>query len=71
LILPSGLQIIPKKSDMLVLSDFINDSSPIPKPTYLQVSKKPFFLPSLFSEGSKGTTLASSISSFGSAFVST
>jgi len=40
------------------------------KPTYLQVSKRPFFLPPLFSEGGMGSTLASSISSFDSAFVS-
>jgi len=69
LILSSGLQMIPKKNNMLFLSDFINDSSPIPKTTYLQVPKRPFFLPPLFSEGCIGSTLASSISSFGSAFV--
>jgi hypothetical protein len=50
LILSSGLQIIPKKSNLLFLSDFVNDSSPISKPTYLQVLKRPFFLPPLFSE---------------------
>ena len=38
-ILPSCSQIIPKKSNMLVLSDFINDPSPISKSIYLQVSK--------------------------------
>jgi len=69
-ILPSGLQMIPKKNNMLFLSNFINDSSPIPKPTYLQVSKRPFFLTPLFSEGCIGSILASSIYSFGSAFVS-
>jgi len=48
LILPSGLQIIPKKSSLLSLSDFFNNSSPIQKTTTYKYPKT-FFIVKIFS----------------------
>lgn len=47
---------------MLFLSNFINDPPPLPKPTYLLVSKRLFSISSIFRGGMRST--------FGSAFFS-